>query len=458
MIKKLLFAIFAIIFSITAISQQQPENPGFENWEDVGLAEDEPVDWSSIKTSDGGGLINLFAPIVWEQSTDAHSGAYSVRLHNVYVAIADKIATGTVTNGRIHAETSGTGFAYTDSGDNQWHTPFNQKPDSVVVWAKFSPAGSDTAAVKALLHTGYAQIPQADMSTWVSLAQINITNETTTWTRFSAPFNYFSGDTPEYILFVLSSAGITATEDGEAWFDDLELIYNPLSLDLTVFLEGPYAGSSLMNADLNPDHIPLAQPFNTAPWNYTGDEFVFPVPSPDITDWVLVELRDAANAAAATSATTVARQAAFVLKDGSIVGLDGISRLTFDDVFDYDINGNLFVAIQHRNHLAIISANPLVKTDGFYAYNFTDDAAKTYGGTDAVKQLETFGIGAWGMIGGDGDASGTVDNIDKTSFWSILSGKSGYLSGDYNLDGEINNQDKNDIWLENLDKNTQVPN
>lgn len=454
MIKKLLFGIFALIFSVAAISQQQPENPGFENWEDVGLDEDEPVDWSSIKTSDGGSLINTFAPYVWEQSTDAHTGAYSVKLTNIYVSIASTVATGTVTNGRIHAEFSGTGWAYTNSGDSQWHTPFAQKPDSVVVWAKFSPVGNDTAAVKALLHTGDAQIPQADMSTWVSLAQINIPGEVTTWTRYSAPFEYFNEDTPQYILFVLSGGGEVSQENSVTFFDDLELIYNPLSLDLTAFIEGPYVGSGQMNANLNPGNLPLAQPFNTAPWNYSGTESVAAIPNADVVDWVLIELRDASNAAAATSATTIATQAGFLLRDGSIVGLDGIGRLNFDNT----ISENMFVVVKHRNHLGIMSADPLVKADGFYTYDFTDASAKTYGGENGIKQLSVFGPSVWGMIGGDGDASGTVDSVDKTSFWSILTGKAGYLSGDYDMDGQIDNTDKNDVWLINIDETTQVPN
>jgi len=456
MIKKLLFVLFAIAFSITANSQQQPENPGFEIWEDVGLNEPEPYDWSSIKTADA---LGGFAPYVWAQSTDVHTGSYSVKLYNVYVFLAGIVAAGTLTSGQIHADFNpDLGYAFTNESDSQWNMPLTQKPDSVVIWAKFFPQGGDTAAVKALLHTGYAQIPDPTFGNWISLAQINIPDETTTWTRFSAPFNYFNGNAPEYILFVLSAGGAVATEDSEVYFDDVELIYNPLSLDLTIFMEGPYAGSSQMHTDLNPDHIPLAQPFNTDPWNYTGDEFVFPLPSPDIVDWVLVELRDAASAADATSSNMIAQQAAFLLADGSIVGLNGSGRLTFDNIFDYNINENLFVVIHHRNHLGILSANPLVKTDGFYAYDFSDDAAKTYGGTDGIKQLESFGPAVWGLIGGDGDANGTVNNVDKTSFWSIISGKNGYLSGDYNLDGEINNQDKNDIWLYNIDKNTQVPN
>jgi len=73
-----------IIFtsSIVTIGQQQPQNPDFEEWEDVGIHPDtlEPVNWSSLKTSDGGDLINAAIPVGWFQSEDAHSGMYSVKL------------------------------------------------------------------------------------------------------------------------------------------------------------------------------------------------------------------------------------------------------------------------------------------------------------------------------------------------------------------------------------------
>ncbi len=104
-----------------------------------------------------------------------------------------------------------------------------------------------------------------------------------------------------------------------------------------------------------------------------------------------------------------------------------------------------------------MSADALIRVDKEYAYDFTDDAAKNYGGAAGCKLLSTV-PDVWGMVGGDGDANGTVDNTDKTSFWSLLTGKSGYLSGDYNMNGQINNQDKNEVWLDNNSKTSQVPN
>jgi hypothetical protein len=63
----------------------------------------------------------------------------------------------------------------------------------------------------------------------------------------------------------------------------------------------------------------------------------------------------------------------------------------------------------------------------------------------------------FGLYGGDGDASGTVDMDDKTAVWEILVGKSGYRMADFDLDGQVDNRDKNGIWLEGLGETSQVP-
>ncbi|MBN2174763.1 MAG: hypothetical protein JW731_11575 [Bacteroidales bacterium] len=442
-------SLFILLFPVVAICQQQPENPGFENWEDVGLNVDEPVDWSSIKTADQyGGL----APYVWDQSTDAHSGNYSVKLYNN--TVLGIVAAGTLTNGRVHAELAGTGYVFSVLDDARWVTPFTQKPDSVVVWAKFFPQGGDIGQVKAVLNTGSAIIPDAGQADYIALAQINITSQTSSWTRFSAPFTYFNSTDPTYILFVLNAANENAHNGTIAYFDDLQLIYNPLLLDLTVFLQGPYNTNKQMFTDLNPDLIPTSQPYNIAPWNYTGTETADPLPSPDIVDWVLVEIRDAVSAAGANGFTTVGRKAGLLMKDGSIVAPDGISMLSFNNY----INNNLYVVVRHRNHLAVMSNFALAKTDGVYSYDFSTASDQTYGTTNGCVQLNTIGPAVWGMIGGDGNANKTVGTEDKTNFWSILVGKTGYLSADYNLDGQTNNPDKNDIWLKNVGKTGQVPN
>ena len=220
-------------------------------------------------------------------------------------------------------------------------------------------------------------------------------------------------------------------------------------LDLTVFLEGSFNGTG-MTPYLN-TILPYSQPYNTSPWNYPGTESVGAIPNGNVVDWILVELRDAANAASATSATIMARKAAFLLNNGKVVGLDGLSTLQFNN----SLTQYLFVVIWHRNHLGVMSANYLTEAGGLYGYNFSTGATQAFGGSSAHKQI---GPGIWGMFGGDGNKDGQITPTDKTPVWNSQSGTKGYLQSDYNLDTQSNNKDKNNIWAPNLGSGSQVLN
>ena len=226
---------------------------------------------------------------------------------------------------------------------------------------------------------------------------------------------------------------------------------NEFSVNLTVFLEGPYNTSSgLMNTSLNPDNIPESQPFDIAPWNYSGTESAVPIPSADIVDWVLVELRDTTQASLADTTTIIGRQAAFVLNDGSIVGVDGISY----PVFDVPLVNDLFAVIWHRNHLGVICADPMTGLNGVYNYNFSNGEANVLGGNLGHKEIAQ---DVWGMIAGDYNADGEIGPDDKTTGWSANAGENGYNPADFNLNSEVNNPDKNDFWIINSGSNCQVP-
>jgi hypothetical protein len=60
-------------------------------------------------------------------------------------------------------------------------------------------------------------------------------------------------------------------------------------LNLKVFLEGPFNGTS-MNTSLNDQNlIPLSQPYNVSPWIFPGTEQVTTIPNSSIVDWILIE-------------------------------------------------------------------------------------------------------------------------------------------------------------------------
>ena len=256
----------------------------------------------------------------------------------------------------------------------------------------------------------------------------------------------------------LNTGNLTFTDfagsfSGETFDDDVfNLIYwdgGSRELELTLFLEGPYNGTD-MNADLTALSVfPLLQPYNEPPWNYTGSESVGSITNPNTVDWVLIEYRDAPDAVSAVTATIIGRQVAFLLNDGSVVGLDEMSNLQFP----YTINDKLFIVVHHRNHLGVLSAYPLTESTGIYTFDFTTPGGQAYG-TNAQKNL---GSGIYGLYGGDGNANGTVNTDDKSTVWSIEAGSNGYLNSDFNMDSQTDNQDKNDIWTENNETSSQVP-
>lgn len=221
-------------------------------------------------------------------------------------------------------------------------------------------------------------------------------------------------------------------------------------LNLSVFLEGSYNGID-MNTELNnAGLIPLAQPYNTAPWDYDGTESVPSIPNGDVVDWVLAELRETSgDPSSALPDSVVARKAVFLLNNGQIVDLDGISL----PEFDITITDNVYVVLWHRNHLAIMSSIPLAESiGGTYQYDFTNQLERAY-----MNGQKEIGTGIYGMMAGDCDGSGIIDMEDKNNNWGIIAGEMGYDGADVNLDSEINNLDKDDFLYWNIGSESQVP-
>jgi hypothetical protein len=263
--KKLVLIIAS--FPTILLAQTQFENPGFETWEGSGSSA-EPTEWSSIKTSDVSSLNNL-APQVLFQSSDAHSGSYSIKVENK--SSFGIVANGIITNGQVHADLNpSNGYVFTNTSDSKWNTPFTDKPDSVVGWYKYAPSGIDKGKVEVILHTGAGQNPEnGTLANRVGGARFNFPNATiSSWTRFSAPFYYSSANTPQYMLAVLTTGDSTnnAQAGSIGYFDDLELIYNPSSVEeniisaaqifqqngeLTIVMKGDYsAGASVSVSDM----------------------------------------------------------------------------------------------------------------------------------------------------------------------------------------------------------------
>jgi hypothetical protein len=236
----------------------------------------------------------------------------------------------------------------------------------------------------------------------------------------------------------------------ETWSGDP--IQLSTTLDLKVYLEGPYQDISMTTLINQNNYLPLNQPYHVLPWSYQGTESVNQIPGSTIVDWLLLELRETVgDVSTATTATRIAQQAVFLKNDGKLVSMDGASL----PEFNVPVNYNLFVVLWHRNHLGIISSAPLLKVNGNYTYDFSSGVGQVYGGVTAHKEIVP---GLWGMVAADGNADGLIDASDKNDTWITQAGLTGYYAGDFNLDTQVNNVDKNDLFIENSGYNNQIPN
>ncbi len=115
-----------------------------------------------------------------------------------------------------------------------------------------------------------------------------------------------------------------------------------ISLTPKVFLQGPLSGTT-MGANLTASGVmlPTVSPYADAKPATTAE-------LAGMVDWVYVEIRDAA-----TGLTVLAAQSGLLQPDGTVIDTDG-TALTFPLAA-----GSYHVAIHHRNHLGIMTANPV---------------------------------------------------------------------------------------------------
>ncbi|GEM_PF-157048 len=207
-----------------------------------------------------------------------------------------------------------------------------------------------------------------------------------------------------------------------------------LQLTAKIFLEGPYDQTNHnMKMDIN-SLVPTTSPYSENPRRIVS------VPA-NIVDWVLVQLKEHPDSTAKVS------RSVFLRNDGYLVTDDGLSNTIELGAPE----GNYYIVIKHRNHLAVMSNTPVtLNTSTAVTYDFTTSESKYYG-TGSAVQLES---GVWGMWGGDADGSGVIDAADRNSTWNDRN-NSGYLNSDVDLSGVVDAADRNKTW-NNRNKSSSV--
>jgi hypothetical protein len=266
------------------------------------------------------------------------------------------------------------------------------------------------------------------------------------WGRFTAVWNGrltpVTRDAPNDWV---STTGISQTDFINEW----KLADPRYTMNATALFRGPWNNlTGLMRTDMNSggllDIAALAQPFNTTPFNYTGTESVtagFFAARPTIVDWVLAEFRIPATGspADATSSTIVGRKAGFVLSNGTVVDLDGVTPISFD----INKQGAGFMVVRHRNHLGVMSNSLASNITGTYSndYRVLANSYKPVGApSDPVVLLPSSAF--YGMWAGDANKSGVVNGTDVSAIKiAIANSATGYLLTDANLSNTINGTD-----------------
>jgi subtilisin family serine protease len=213
---------------------------------------------------------------------------------------------------------------------------------------------------------------------------------------------------------------------------DVNAAYPPqVFVEASVMLEGPYsaADEAMSTALRDAGLVPAVPP-------YTEDNGRSVTAPAGVVDWVLVQLRSAADGPA------VASKSAFLRKDGLIVTDDGArTRVTLDAPA-----GDYYLVVKHRNHCAVMSADPIpFSISGSDLYYFTDDAAAARG-SNPEKELAS---GVFGLWAGDVNRDGHVTTTDYAAWYnSARLGETGYRDTDVNLNRQVTTEDYT-AWYNN---------
>lgn len=210
-----------------------------------------------------------------------------------------------------------------------------------------------------------------------------------------------------------------------------------------VFLEGAFRqDDKLMGTELVKKGIVPLTPPDSFPYNLDPKRSTLTVTSiPDsVVDWILIQFKSSVAGGRNQFLT------AFVKADGKIVDRKG--NYPIDLVKEGIDSGDYYVAIMHRNHLSIVTEDPvhMYSAPVPYALDFTKPEI-LMGRIDALKPLTVRDDGSllFGMVSGDINGDGVVNDTDFITTWEDRDYE-GYFRRDLNMNGIITTKDLNLTW------------
>ncbi|MBN1996349.1 hypothetical protein JW935_02270 [candidate division KSB1 bacterium] len=301
------------------------------------------------------------------------------------------------------------------------------KDDSVIVYNVGQPAFSNQTEFDSKIQ----QVSSGGNGTLIG--QIKITGLTKTGNATNLRWIWNETLTHQTIVHALNNAADWESTDITL---NANIIYRP-DLFVRIFLQGAFdIGNGNMVTTLNPTYLPEKPPY--------ADSLTATVAGiPDsVVDYLNIEFRQQ------TDGPTVGAGSVFIGQNGYVFSLQLDSPGLALDLAD----GSYYIVLHQRNHLSVMSANPVNLSSRAATFDFTSNGSAFYGTNGGV---DITGAGVWGMIAGETNDTGIVTVADKAPVVDKLN-EAGYYKADTNFTGIVTVADKAYI-VKNLNKASTVP-
>lgn len=254
-------------------------------------------------------------------------------------------------------------------------------------------------------------------------------------TKFFDNLSLFPEDGAIHTLYVDESTSAIYIWNGIEYVTAVGRGYVNKQTDIKVLLRGAISSGPTMKTTLATSGLlPIFEPYDALGYLRVANKneqvsslTVFT--TNNITDWILVELRDKNN-----PSIIKYNKSALLKNNGDVLNLDGVSKLQFENI----LNDLYYVCIRHRNHLSIMTAEPVNIEDSL---DFTSVSTQLFGDDNRINQS-----GVMSLCGGKTStldiASYSLTFGVQNSVAKFLSDNSngqfnGYSIYDYNFDGTV---------------------
>ena len=239
----------------------QIPNSDFETWStDNNITE--PRYWHGFKSATGNLASQATSTLL--KSNDVRTGASGSSAVIASKSIYGVVANGTMTNGRLMAQSMTAANTWnhsemdqnstaTDKWGDKFYTALNAKPDAIKTWLKFTQGSINAqypyATLSAILFDGdkyqdpepkkgesssiiggttYTQDDVDYAAARVAAKAQNKQIATGDWRELSIPFNYTDASKAKAILVTISTNATPGkgSANDQVWVDDMELVYN----------------------------------------------------------------------------------------------------------------------------------------------------------------------------------------------------------------------------------------